>query len=216
MISYSLGSGRWGHGKLIRTDFSGDTLWTSWTEGDGHFICQTINGHYLTGGQWLSNHGVGGTIELFDGNGNQIWVVDLGSTFPCSAIQSSDSSFVLTGYHDYPPPTGISITKLEKIGSITGLKKSSDNITESFSLSQNFPNPFNPRTTIEFDLPKTGEVSLKIFNILGEEVATLVSDRLSTGSYSYEWNASSLASGVYIYRLIAGDLIENKKMVLMK
>jgi hypothetical protein len=94
----------------------------------------------------------------------------------------------------------------------------------SFQLLQNYPNPFNPTTTIEFDLPKTTDVTLKIFNILGEEVTTLVSDKLSTGSYSYEWDASNLASGVYLYRLQAGDpsrsagqgYVETRKMVLMR
>ena len=83
-------------------------------------------------------------------------------------------------------------------------------------LYRNYPNPFNPSTTIMFDLPKSSEVSLKVFNILGEEVATLVSERLSTGSYSYDWDASNLASGVYLYRLQAGDYIETRKMILMK
>jgi flagellar hook assembly protein FlgD len=69
---------------------------------------------------------------------------------------------------------------------------------------------------IEFDLQKTSEVTLKIYNILGEEVATLVSDRLSAGSYSYNWDASNLASGVYLYRFQAGDYVEARKMVLMR
>jgi predicted GH43/DUF377 family glycosyl hydrolase len=86
----------------------------------------------------------------------------------------------------------------------------------SYLLHQNYPNPFNPSTTIEFDLPKTSEVSLKVFNILGEEVATLVSDRLSAGSYSYEWDASKLASGVYLYRLETEGFVQTKKMILMK
>jgi hypothetical protein len=84
------------------------------------------------------------------------------------------------------------------------------------ALNQNYPNPFNPTTTILFDLPKTSKVSLKVFNILGEEVATLVSDRLSSGSYSYEWDARDLASGVYLYQLKTGDYIETKKMILMR
>ena len=89
-------------------------------------------------------------------------------------------------------------------------------LPQTFQVLQNYPNPFNPSTTIEFDLPKTSEVTLKIFNILGEEVATLVSDRLSTGSYSYEWDASNLASGVYLYRLQADEYTETRKMVLMR
>lgn len=89
-------------------------------------------------------------------------------------------------------------------------------IITNVKLSQNYPNPFNPSTIIEFDLPSTSEVSLKIFNILGEEVATLVSGRLSTGSYSYEWNAGDIASGVYLYRLEAGEFVETRKMVVMR
>lgn len=92
-------------------------------------------------------------------------------------------------------------------------------IPEEFALFQNYPNPFNPSTTIDFDLPKTSQVSLKIFNILGEEVATLVSDRLTAGNYSYNWDASrsaGMASGIYLYRLQAGDFVETRKMVLMR
>jgi predicted GH43/DUF377 family glycosyl hydrolase len=100
---------------------------------------------------------------------------------------------------------------------ITGLCKTENlSAPDNYVLKQNYPNPFNPTTTIEFDLPKTVQVSLKVFNILGEEVITLVSDRLSAGSYSYDWDASNLASGVYLYRLQAGDYVETRKMVLMK
>ena len=93
-----------------------------------------------------------------------------------------------------------------------------------FQLYPNYPNPFNPSTTIEFNLPIASEVSLKIFNILGEEVTTLVSDKLKAGSYSYEWNGTEqLASGIYIYRLsgntVHGKLtrfVDTRKMVLLK
>ena len=97
-------------------------------------------------------------------------------------------------------------------------RKGSKKITETdrFILYQNYPNPFNPTTTIKFDLPKTSQVTLKVFNTLGEEVATLVSERLSAGSYSCEWDASNLASGIYPYRLQAGDYVETKKMIILK
>jgi hypothetical protein len=90
-------------------------------------------------------------------------------------------------------------------------------ILSEYILNQNYPNPFNPITTIAFDLPKSSKVTLKIFNILGEEVATFVSDRLSAGSYSYDWSRTGgIASGVYLYRLQAGNFVETKKMVLMR
>ena len=72
-----------------------------------------------------------------------------------------------------------------------------------YTLSQNYPNPFNPSTTIEFSIPKTEFVILKIYNILGKEVATLVSEKLAAGKYRYTWDASGFASGIYIYQLKA-------------
>jgi hypothetical protein len=88
----------------------------------------------------------------------------------------------------------------------------------SFNLHQNYPNPFNPSTTIQFALPQAEFVTLKIYNVLGEEVATLLSASLLSGSYKYEWDASHLASGVYLYRLETNNSVETetRKMMLMK
>jgi len=87
---------------------------------------------------------------------------------------------------------------------------------QSPELSQNYPNPFNPSTTIEFALPRSRFVSLKVFNILGGEVATLISGEHSPGRYKVEWNASNLASGLYFYRLQAGPFVETKKLILLR
>ena len=99
---------------------------------------------------------------------------------------------------------------------VTKIVGKKENPIKKFQLFQNYPNPFNPSTTITFTLPKTSQVKLKIFNILGEEVTTLVSGRLSAGSYSYNWDTNNLASGVYLYRLQAGSYVWTKKMVLRK
>ncbi len=86
-----------------------------------------------------------------------------------------------------------------------------------YVLSQNYPNPFNLSTSIEFTLPQVSFVSLKVFNLLGEEVITLVSERLTMGKYKYEWSPPvDLASGIYLYRLRAGKYVETRKMILMK
>jgi len=84
-----------------------------------------------------------------------------------------------------------------------------------FSLCQNYPNPFNPATTIQFALPKSGWATLKVFDILGKEVAILVSEELGAGYYSVRWQAS-VPSGIYFYRLQAGEFVETKRMVLLK
>ena len=86
----------------------------------------------------------------------------------------------------------------------------------SFSLSQNYPNPFNPSTTIEFTLPKSEFTTLKVYNILGKEVSTIVSRKLNQGNHTYTFGGKNLASGIYYYQLTAGDYRDVKKMILLR
>jgi photosystem II stability/assembly factor-like uncharacterized protein len=86
----------------------------------------------------------------------------------------------------------------------------------SFSLEQNYPNPFNPSTTIKYSIPELSKVKITLFNLLSEEVTTIVNEEKNAGNYSVEFNASSLPSGVYFYQLQAGNFIETKKMILLK
>jgi hypothetical protein len=87
---------------------------------------------------------------------------------------------------------------------------------EHFELSQNYPNPFNPTTEINFEIPKSEFVSLKIYNILGKEVAVLVNEEKRSGSYNIRFNGNELSGGVYFYRLQAGKNISTKKMIILK
>ena len=89
-------------------------------------------------------------------------------------------------------------------------------IPVKFDLKQNYPNPFNPRTMISYQLPMTNEVELSIYNLLGQKVITLVSERQKAGHHQVEWNASGFASGVYYYQLVAGEFREVKKMILLR
>jgi len=86
----------------------------------------------------------------------------------------------------------------------------------AFELEQNFPNPFNPATKINYTIDKPGRVMLKMYNVLGKEMATLVDEVQSAGAYSVTWDASTLPSGVYIYTLQSGSQIMSKKLLLMK
>jgi hypothetical protein len=87
---------------------------------------------------------------------------------------------------------------------------------DGYSLGQNYPNPFNPATTISFSVPTQSFVSLKVFDSLGREQSVLLSEKLSAGTYTRQWNAADLSSGVYFYRLEAGSFIETKKLILLK
>jgi hypothetical protein len=85
-----------------------------------------------------------------------------------------------------------------------------------FEISQNYPNPFNPSTTISYSVPAKEFVSIKVYDVLGKEVTTLVNDEKPAGSYEIEFNATASPSGVYFYQLKAGDFVETKKMILLK
>ena len=99
---------------------------------------------------------------------------------------------------------------------ILELKQVSNTIPEGYKLYQNYPNPFNPSTTIEFEIPKKTHVTLKIYTILGQEVATLVDKTLEPGRYKVTFDATGLATGSYIYTLKAGSYVESKKLMLLK
>jgi len=104
-----------------------------------------------------------------------------------------------------------------KTPKITGIERINEKeIPDKYLLSQNYPNPFNPSTKIRYSIPKTTEVSLKVYNVLGREIETLVDGVLQAGEYNTDFSSSKLSSGVYFYRLNAGDFVQTKKMVVVK
>ncbi len=101
-------------------------------------------------------------------------------------------------------------------GLITGINQNGNEIPADFSLSQNYPNPFNPTTNINFSIPKNGLVKIAVFDMLGREVATIVNKEMSAGSYTADFDASQLSSGIYFYKLTSGSFSDTKKMMLVK
>ena len=91
-----------------------------------------------------------------------------------------------------------------------------DDIPVEFGLAQNYPNPFNPTTTFSFSIPQSSTVTLTVIDLLGRELAMIVNERLPAGSYTRQWNAAGLSSGVYFYRLNAGDYVETRKLLLIR
>ena len=109
------------------------------------------------------------------------------------------------------------------VGELLKISSERRDIPERFSLYQNYPNPFNSTTKIKFDIPEKSEIrnskseiKLIIYDILGRELVTLVNEKLSPGTYEVEWNASNYPSGVYFYKITAGDFLDSRKMILMK
>jgi hypothetical protein len=98
----------------------------------------------------------------------------------------------------------------------TDVEEVSSEIPATFKLEQNYPNPFNPSTTISFSIPFSAFTSLKVYDILGNEVASLMSEEKLAGEYNITFDASALTSGVYLYRLNAGNFSAMKKMILLR
>ncbi len=99
---------------------------------------------------------------------------------------------------------------------VVSVEDETPNLPTEFSLSQNYPNPFNPSTTIKFSVPQQTNVVLKVYDILGSDVANLVNETLYAGNYTINFNASQFASGMYIYKITAGNFVTTKKMILLK
>ncbi len=181
-----------------------------------------------TGGsfrEYVVNDGTGGC--RVDDDGSNTYSVDPHDTSLVGFTILPQGTFIksLTGVLEYTygnyklEPR----TNSDFVGVVTGVKKEPSPIPVVYSLDQNYPNPFNPSTTIRYSIPKASNVSLKIYNILGQEVATLVNQHQIAGVYSTTFDASKFASGVYFYRLSAGSLTgqaghysETKKLLLLK
>jgi len=139
----------------------------------------------------------------------------------CSFVGSTFSSagaklIVAGGYTGLNVPLGSTATQIYTDPVITNIQGNITVIPAKYSLSQNYPNPFNPVTKINFALPKQGFVTLKIYDVLGREVRTLVNEVKSAGQFSVEFNASEFSSGVYFYRLETNGFSDIKRMMLIK
>lgn len=133
-------------------------------------------------------------------------------TYDPLSIDSPQSNYYWFGQGDVCQPTlamfwfGANVIGVDEDGNLPG----------SYSLSQNYPNPFNPTTVISYSIPEKADVTLKVFNLLGQEVATLVNASQNVGSHEVNFNASNLTSGVYFYTIKAGDFTSTRKMMLIK
>jgi hypothetical protein len=180
-------------------------------ENDGDMDIVTMNSR-------LETNGI--TVFLNDGLGN--FTTRENCYFPHAdgvpwSIIASD--FDLDGRTDIAiTSTSDSLYVLYNLGGGTvGIdEQETEEIPTTFSLSQNYPNPFNPSTTIKFSIPNTRLVSLSVYNILGEQVKTLINQEMPPGNHSVQFIANHLASGIYFYKLQAGAFVETKKMILLK
>jgi photosystem II stability/assembly factor-like uncharacterized protein len=191
-----------GQGVLLSTDNG-----TSWTQTP--LMNQIIFSLTTYGNNIYAGTGFNGGVYVSSNNGST-WIQrneGLGNLYIYAFCVLNNNIFVGTA--------GKSVYK-RPLSELTGIQPVSNEITDNFSLSQNYPNPFNPLTQIGFGISELGFVSLKIYSALGREVQTLVSEKLSPGTYIVEFSGNDLPSGVYFYKIQSGHFSEVKKMFLLK
>jgi len=159
---------------------------TGWIVGDSGLIKRTTNG-----GQNWENQNSGTRIFL-----KSVYFINSNTGFAVG-----DSGMLL---------------KTTTGGVLTGFTGNETQVPSAYSLSQNYPNPFNPTTTIKFAVPNQSSVKITVIDITGKEIETLVNEKLQAGTYQTNWNASNFSSGVYFYKITAGEFSETKKMLLVK
>jgi len=232
--------------RSIAIDGSGNVYVTGYSEGSGtgHDYC-TIKYNSAGVQQWVARYdGPGNSTDeanyiVIDGSGNvyvtgysdddyctikynssgvQKWVAryngnSLDKAYSI-ALDGSGNVYV-TGW-SYLSGTNEDYCTIKYVQTPTGLQAIGNEIPKEFKLIQNYPNPFNPITKIKFDLPKNVNVKLTLYDMLGREVETIVNEQLNAGSYEVTFDGTKYTSGVYYYRLNAGDFVETKKMILVK
>ncbi|HRE40810.1 MAG TPA: SBBP repeat-containing protein [Ignavibacteria bacterium] len=156
-----------------------------------------------------NSEGVEQWVKTYNGSGNR-------NDWPNSIAIDRFNNIYVTGYSDSTILSETSAFATIKYSQSVGIQNISNEMPEKYLLMQNYPNPFNPTTTIKFDIQKQGFVTLKVYDMLGKEVSTLVSDILQPGSYKADFTAEGLTSGVYFYRLVTNDFSDVKRMMLIK
>jgi hypothetical protein len=191
---------------LIKTDIHGNKLWMKnygdslmWEE--GYSVQQTTDGGYIVAGTNLIKTNTNGDIlwtKAYEGN---------------SVQQTNDYGYIIVGTR-YDPGFDVMLIKIAP--DLTSIIDNPKTTLNDYHLEQNYPNPFNPSTTIEFSVPKPEKLKIEIYNLLGQNIETLLNKPIPAGSHEVEFNARDLPSGVYLYRIEAGEFQQVKKMVLLR
>jgi hypothetical protein len=196
------------------------------TDGINGMSIETVAWNPATGLLWVSNDSRGNSqYTNLTWYGVDITTKTIVDSFtlpdPSPGVTDADKvprglAFSNDGKTAYVGLFGTAYNRIYRFQKVTSVDEEGQVVVNGYALSQNYPNPFNPTTKISFELPMSGYTTLKVYDMLGKEVATLVQNELTSGSHSVNFNASSLASGTYVYQLnVNGTRITNK-MVLLK
>jgi len=201
-------------GGHIAPEFSTGEIWKT-NDGGNNWIQLYGGGAYLFDIVFLSENlgfvcGIDGII-LKTTNAGSDWFTEQTPTY--YFLRDIDFSTPIGGYVDgFAVGKEGMILKREGISSV----EQDETFITNYTLSQNYPNPFNPNTSIKYQIPEISFVTIKVYDVLGNEISTLVNEEKPAGSYEVNFNGSGMPSGIYFYRLLAGSVVESKKMVFLK
>jgi hypothetical protein len=208
----------------LRYDLSGNLQWARTYDGpvsagDGGKLIELDDQKnvYVTGTSMGSTgDNEMATLKYSGSTGETIWEAryDGPSGLTTTALTIDPSRNVLVGGYSQGAAGRTVIVKYGQLA--TSVREVGDGVPSAWSLDQNYPNPFNPSTTIQFALPQLEYVTLTVYDVLGREVAVLVDGKHAAGTYNASWDASGQASGVYFYRLSAGNYVQIRKMLLLR
>jgi uncharacterized delta-60 repeat protein len=210
---------------LVKTNAQGDTLWTrtygSSQADQAYAVQQTADGGYFVAG-YTESFGSGAAdyyLVKTDNAGDTLWTRTYGGSSDDYALcieQTSDSGYVVMGFTESFGAGMADFYLVRMEPDLSPADPIRNSLPTAYALRANYPNPFNPVTMIGYDVGRTGPVSLRIFDLLGREVATLVQGTIPAGSYTVTWDAGNLPSGLYLCRMDAGEFVQTRKMVLLK
>jgi hypothetical protein len=220
---------------VIKYNSAGDSMWTDKFNGSANRKDEALsvkvgtNGIYAAGYSDETATNLNYRIIKYNPSGGRVWQTSYdGPGFSddkaVDFLFDNSQNIVVTGDAVYQPGSGLDIVTI-KYAKASGINIISGEIPSGFKLYQNYPNPFNPVTKIRFEIPahrvilsgaKNPFVNIKIYGITGKEITSLINESLNPGTYEVTWNSAGLASGVYFYRLTAGEFIETKRMMLVR
>ncbi len=201
---------------IVSLDYGGNTRWVDTLQEDYPFsmtdyglVCDAEGKVYFG-----SQSPYMGYFYCIDSNGVILWKTLIPTNYDSCPAIGSDGTLYL-GFHN-GSLYRINVRNLIAINDTVTSVANEIGPAKDYQLYQNYPNPFNPSTIIKYQIPKPGLVTLKVYDVLGKEVANLVNEYQNSGRYNVNFDASRLASGVYIYQIVSKDYVSNKKMMLLK
>jgi len=204
------------YARVSKLTADGEVVWSNTISADRKrdFDVDADGNVYYAGS---TNDGTGLHAAKFSAEGETEWTLQKEEIFDAVAIRADHlGNALLISEKEELDLSRSPLVEKYVLETVVAVSEGNGSSPARFRLEQNYPNPFNPSTRISYSVPYSGTVSLRIFNLLGEEVATLVSGQQDAGTHAIQWDATGYPSGVYFYRLSTGQLVETKKLVLLK